>query len=145
VFTAILILFNLGLLGYSVSTITGIFSEGGFNKLLKDYRMHRSIQQLKNHVIICGFGRHALEVTYELSKQGKPFVVIETNHERIEQLKAEYESGQKMLADLETQESNLRTTMLRISGAIQVLEELLAKAEEEENLDDAKKVEVLSQ
>jgi predicted nuclease with TOPRIM domain len=65
--------------------------------------------------------------------------------ERIEQLKAEYESGQKMLADLETQESNLRTTMLRISGAIQVLEELLAKAEEEENLDDSKKVEVLSQ
>jgi predicted nuclease with TOPRIM domain len=65
--------------------------------------------------------------------------------ERIEQLKAEYESGQKMLADLETQESNLRTTMLRISGAIQVLEELLAKAEEEENLDEAKKVEVLSQ
>ena len=65
--------------------------------------------------------------------------------ERIEQLKAEYESGQKMLADLETQGSNLRTTMLRISGAIQVLEELLAKAEEEENLDNAKKVEVLSQ
>ena len=65
--------------------------------------------------------------------------------ERIEQLKAEYESGQKMLADLETQESNLRTTMLRISGAIQVLEELLAKAEEVENLDNAKKVEVLSQ
>jgi len=65
--------------------------------------------------------------------------------ERIQQLKAEYESGQKMLADLETQESNLRTTMLRISGAIQVLEELLAKAEGEENLDDAKKVEVLSQ
>ena len=65
--------------------------------------------------------------------------------ERIEQLKAEYESGQKMLADLEIQESNLRSTMLRISGAIQVLEELLAKAEEEENLDEAKKVEVLSQ
>lgn len=50
-----------------------------------------------------------------------------------------------MLADLETQESNLRTTMLRISGAIQVLKKLLAKAEEEEILDDAKKVEVLSQ
>ena len=65
--------------------------------------------------------------------------------ERIQQLKAEYESGQKMLADLETQGSNLRTTMLRISGAIQILEELLAQAEEAENLDDAKKVEVLSQ
>ncbi|CCI15941.1 conserved hypothetical protein [Microcystis aeruginosa PCC 9807] len=54
---------------------------------------------------------------------------------RLEQLKAEYESGQKMLADLETQGANLRNTMLRISGAIQVLEELLAKTEEEEDLD----------
>lgn len=89
-FAAVLILFNLGLLGYSVSTITGIFSEGGFTKLLKDYRMHRSIQQLKNHIIVCGFGRHALEVTYELSKQGKPFVVIESNHEGIELLKEKY-------------------------------------------------------
>jgi predicted nuclease with TOPRIM domain len=42
--------------------------------------------------------------------------------ERLEELKAEYESGQKMLADLEAQGSNIRTTMLRISGAIQVLE-----------------------
>jgi predicted nuclease with TOPRIM domain len=65
--------------------------------------------------------------------------------ERLEELKAEYESGQKMLADLETQESNLRTTMLRISGAIQVLEELLAKTEEEENLDGVEIVESLSQ
>lgn len=64
--------------------------------------------------------------------------------ERIEQLKAEYESGQKMLADLETQASNLRTTMLRISGAIQILEELITKTEEEENISNVKKVEVLS-
>ncbi len=65
--------------------------------------------------------------------------------ERLEELKAEYESGQKMLADLEAQGSNLRTTMLRISGAIQVLEELLAKTEEEENLDGVEIVEPLSQ
>ena len=90
VFTSVLILFNLGLLGYSVSTITGIFSEGGFTKLLKDYRMHRSIQRLKEHTIICGFGRHALEVTSELSKQGKPFVLIERNQERIEMLQEKF-------------------------------------------------------
>jgi predicted nuclease with TOPRIM domain len=65
--------------------------------------------------------------------------------ERLEQLKAEYESGQKMLADLETQGLNLRNTMLRISGAIQVLEEVLAKTEEEENLDVVEIVEPLTQ
>jgi hypothetical protein len=46
--------------------------------------------------------------------------------ERLRALKAEFESGQRMLADLESREASLRETLLRISGAIQVLEELLA-------------------
>ena len=52
---------------------------------------------------------------------------------RLESLKAEYEAGQKMLVDLEMQQDNLRQTLLRISGAIQVIEEELANAENEEN------------
>lgn len=46
--------------------------------------------------------------------------------QRLQGLKTEFESGQKMLADLEAQQANLKTTLLRISGAIQVLEELLS-------------------
>ncbi|NJP11454.1 MAG: hypothetical protein HC866_19865 [Leptolyngbyaceae cyanobacterium RU_5_1] len=46
--------------------------------------------------------------------------------QRLKHLKTEFESGQKMLTDLETQQTNLKSTLLRISGAIQVLEELLA-------------------
>jgi predicted nuclease with TOPRIM domain len=48
--------------------------------------------------------------------------------QRLEELKAEFESGQKMLADLETRQADLRKTLIRISGAVQVLEEELAKA-----------------
>lgn len=40
-------------------------------------------------------------------------------------MRKEFESGQKMLADLDNQRANLQQTVLRISGAIQVLEELL--------------------
>ena len=47
---------------------------------------------------------------------------------RLKELKAEFQSGQKMLADLEAQQANLRNTLLRISGAIQILEELLVQA-----------------
>ncbi len=45
--------------------------------------------------------------------------------QRLTELKSEYQSGQKMLADLQTQQANLQQTLLRISGAMQVLEELL--------------------
>ncbi|MBI1277557.1 MAG: hypothetical protein GC179_05470 [Anaerolineaceae bacterium] len=47
--------------------------------------------------------------------------------QRLDELKAEFEAGQKKLAELDTQTANLRSTLLRISGAIQVLEEELSK------------------
>jgi predicted nuclease with TOPRIM domain len=47
---------------------------------------------------------------------------------RLAELRAELESGQRALAELEQKQAALRDTMLRISGAIQVLEEELAPA-----------------
>ena len=43
---------------------------------------------------------------------------------RLSELRAEYAKGEQTLADLESKIANVRATMLRISGAIQVLEEL---------------------
>ena len=45
---------------------------------------------------------------------------------RLEELQAEYQKGQEELRRLEAQQAQLQQTMLRISGAIQVLNELLA-------------------
>ena len=52
---------------------------------------------------------------------------------RIAVLKSEFETGQTKLRELELQQSRVRETLLRISGAIQVLEEMLAsdKADEQ--------------
>ena len=50
----------------------------------------------------------------------------ETVVARLEALQREYETGQTMLAELDAKELDLRQTLLRIAGAIQVLEELLA-------------------
>ena len=52
--------------------------------------------------------------------------------ERLKSLKAELEAGERMLADLETKRSSLRETLLRISGAIQVLEEELGRTSRDE-------------
>ena len=48
---------------------------------------------------------------------------------RLQALRAEYESGAQALQEVQRKQDELRATMLRISGAIQVLEELLADPE----------------
>lgn len=55
---------------------------------------------------------------------------------RVEELKREFETGQARLRELEAQEARLRETMLRISGAIQVLEEALAGEQAEGSPED---------
>lgn len=47
--------------------------------------------------------------------------------QRLTELKSEFEAGQKMLADLEAKKAELQATLLRISGAIQVIEEMLTQ------------------
>ena len=46
---------------------------------------------------------------------------------RLAELKAEYEAGQKMLAELERKRNELEATLMRIRGAIKVIEEMLAQ------------------
>ncbi|AKQ66602.1 hypothetical protein A176_003514 [Myxococcus hansupus] len=46
--------------------------------------------------------------------------------QRLGALQAEYEAGQKMLAEMDAKRSQLTTTLLRIEGAMQVLREMLA-------------------
>lgn len=49
---------------------------------------------------------------------------------RLAELKAEFENGQKMLLEMDQKRANLEKTLLRISGAVQVLEEELNKEQE---------------
>jgi len=52
--------------------------------------------------------------------------------QRLKELRAEYASGQKTLAELENKQMNLKNTLLRISNAIQALEEELSKENRKE-------------
>jgi hypothetical protein len=51
---------------------------------------------------------------------------------RLDELKREFATGQTQLQELEQKEASLRETLLRISGAIQVIEELLAQSGEDQ-------------
>jgi len=49
---------------------------------------------------------------------------------RLAELKAEFESGKKVMAEYDAKQADLRDTLLRISGAIQILEEEISKENE---------------
>ena len=53
----------------------------------------------------------------------------EQMEERLRMLHAEFNAGQEILTDLETRQADVRNTLVRMSGAIQVLEELLTQQE----------------
>ena len=51
--------------------------------------------------------------------------MMEEMDKRLQELRVEFETGQRMMSDLVARQADLRASLLRISGAIQVLEELL--------------------
>ncbi len=53
--------------------------------------------------------------------------------QRLQSLKAEFEAGKKLMVEYEAKQVSLRETLLRISGAIQVIEEELSQFTEVEN------------
>jgi predicted nuclease with TOPRIM domain len=57
---------------------------------------------------------------------------------RLEELKKELETGQAQLQQVEMQRTYLHETVLRISGAVQVLEDLLREGDRAEATPDKK-------
>ena len=49
--------------------------------------------------------------------------------QRLETLRQEFNKGQQQLSALEARRTEIRDTLLRISGAIQVLEEMLSETQ----------------
>ncbi len=84
---SILIIINMMIFAYSITTLSSFLIEGEFRKYLKDYRVFQKIQTLSGHVIICGYGRHGKEITREFTNTNVPFVIIERDEEQIKTLR----------------------------------------------------------
>ena len=62
-FTIILIVLNLGIFSYFITLVSRYFLDGDFIRNYKLLKMENSIDKLKDHVIICCFGRNGKETT----------------------------------------------------------------------------------
>lgn len=86
IFTTFLILVNIGLFSYFVTLLTRYFLDVNIIKDYKKFKMEINISKLKDHVIICGFGRNGRESAQVLHNHDIPFVVIEEKNELPEDL-----------------------------------------------------------
>ena len=90
IFTICLVLagFTVGL--YAVGKISAFFVEGELSKLLKQRKMNKVLDSMKDHYIVCGYGKTGKRVLEDLLNKGLDVVIIENNAERSEKLKEIY-------------------------------------------------------
>lgn len=73
----ILIAFGIGVFGYTIGTITKYIVDGELKNTFKRKKMMRQIESLREHFILCGYGRTGKQVALELVKAKKEFIVID--------------------------------------------------------------------
>jgi voltage-gated potassium channel len=84
-FNCFLIFFGVGLMFQAVTTMAQTFVEREFGQLIGLRNPKRMIEKLKDHYIICGFGRVGRGAAQEMRHSGVPFVVVDHDAERVEQ------------------------------------------------------------
>src|SRR5262249_46741380 len=76
-----LVVVGVGTLFYALATVTEFFVAGHLGDVLADRRSQRMIDSLKDHYIICGFGRVGRQVAGDLHPPRASYVVVDSNTE----------------------------------------------------------------
>ena len=84
IFTVFLIVTSVFIFGFAISVVTEYILGRNSLELLKKKRVKKQIDDLTNHVVVCGFGRNGMQAAEKLIAYNKPFVVIEKDKEIIE-------------------------------------------------------------
>jgi voltage-gated potassium channel len=82
-FTIVLVFGGVGLFLFFVSLITQAMVEGGLQTFLGRRHMEKKLASLKDHYIVCGFGRIGKVISKILHENRRPFLIIENNPEEI--------------------------------------------------------------
>jgi len=89
VFTVLLIIFGVGGVIYTIGTLAQLLIEGELQELLGRRKMEKQLQKIRDHYIICGYGRVGKQVCREFRQRRVPFVVVEKDPALLEELTCE--------------------------------------------------------
>ncbi|MBQ4916201.1 potassium channel protein [Maribacter sp. MMG018] len=84
VFTVLLIVVSVFVFGFAISIITEYILSRNSLQTLKKKKVQNMINNLSDHVVVCGFGRNGMQAVERLKAYRRNFVVIERDKELIE-------------------------------------------------------------
>lgn len=84
VFAVVLIIFGVGALAYFVTLVIDNLVDVRLRTILGRGKVEKKISSMKDHYIICGFGKIGRHVGRELFQEKANFVVIDNDPERIQ-------------------------------------------------------------
>jgi voltage-gated potassium channel len=119
IFNSFLIIVGVSAIFVSVGAMTQTIIELELQDRYGKRRKKRMINNLKNHFIVCGFGRVGRNASYEFQHAKASFVVLDRNEQRV--VKAT-NAGMLAIAADATQDDSLREAgVLRARGLIAAL------------------------
>ena len=120
VLTVIIIILGISVGTYTIGIIVKWFVEGELQHVFWRLRVRKQIAELKNHYIICGFGRIGRTICGELEADGVDFVIIEQDVSKIEDVDKETFLFLEM--DATTEEALLRAGIMEARGLVTVVD-----------------------
>ena len=84
VLTLLLVFAGVAIFGYIGALIVEAITRGVVTGALTERRRRRTIEQLRDHYIICGYGRVGQQVGDEFAESDVPFVVLDFNPDALE-------------------------------------------------------------
>lgn len=82
-FTIFFIMISLSVFAYGLKEITQYFLTENIFEKIKQKKMNKMTASLKDHTLICGYGRNGRQAAQRLLNHDHPFVVIEQNPDLI--------------------------------------------------------------
>lgn len=119
VFTMVLIVFGVSVLGYIVGSLAQIMFEGQIQRVMGRLKVEKMIDKLNDHYIICGYGRIGSLICKEFKANGLQFVIVEKSPETAERL--DEDGYLYMKGDATLDETLLKAGIKRAKGLISVV------------------------
>jgi len=88
-FTSGLIVVGVGTMLYGFGVFAETLADNAFGRYRRERQLQRDLDRLKDHFIICGYGRIGTQIVAEFEEHKVPYVVIDQTEEALERIRAE--------------------------------------------------------